>query len=278
MIDNTDRFAELEKIFGTRKPIIGMVHLEPLPGSPRHQGMTIREICDHALEEAHILKNGGINGAIVENFGDYMFLKKVGPEVVSAITYVGAAIAREIPELTLGICVLQTDAIAGMAIAHTIGAKFIRVPYYTETYVVDAGMMDSCAGEVLRYRKYLNANVKIFADVHIKHGYPLSQRPIGESARDTEHRGLADAILVTGIATGAETNPLDVIEVKKSVERTPVIVASGVDEVNFLSYKDYADGVILGTRIKKDNNTEAPTDPEKVKRFMQVVNANWTRR
>ena len=118
-------------------------------------------------------------------------------------------------------------------IANTIGGKFIRVPYYTETYIVDAGMMDSIAAETLRYRKYLNADVKIFADVHIKHGYPLSQRPIAESAQDAEHRGLADAILVTGIATGAETKVDDVREVKQAVASTPVFVASGVDEKEF---------------------------------------------
>ena len=275
MIDTTDRFEELKKIFGTRKPIIGMVHLEPLPGSPRHTGMSMKEISDRALEEAHILKNGGVHGAIIENFGDYMFLKKVGPEVVSAMTYVATNIAREIPDLPLGLCVLQSDAISGMAIANTVGAKFIRVPYYAETYVVDAGLMDSVAAEVLRYRKFLNADIKIFADVHIKHGYPLSQRPIGESAQDLEHRGMADAILVTGKATGAQTSADDVKEVKMAVHKTPVIVASGVDEVNVASYKDYADGVILGTRIKKDNNTEAPTDPEKVKSFMKAVKAVW---
>ncbi len=117
--------------------------------------------------------------------------------------------------------------------------------------------------------------MKIFADVHIKHGYPLSQRPIGQAAKDTEHRGLADAILVTGIATGAETKVDDVQEVKEAVDYTPVFVASGVDENNCAAYKDLADGVILGTRIKKDNDTEAPIDPDKLNRFMKVVRKTW---
>jgi uncharacterized protein len=191
----------------------------------------------------HILcHDAGVEGAILENFGDYMFLKRVPPETVAAMTYVGAEIARHVPGLTLGLCVLQSDAIAGMAIAHTVGGRFIRVPYYTETYVVDTGLMDSIAAETLRYRKFLGADVKIFADVHIKHGYPLSQRPIGQAARDTEHRGMADAILVTGVATGAETNPADVQEVKSSLDCTPVIVASGVDEHNFNHYQQFADG------------------------------------
>jgi membrane complex biogenesis BtpA family protein len=270
-----DKFLEIEKAFGARKPIIGMVHLAPLPGSPRHEGASMKEITDLALSDAHLLREAGVDGAIVENFGDVMFYKRVPPETISAMTYVAGNIAREVPGLVLGMCVLQSDAVAGMAIANTIGAKFIRVPYYTETYVVDAGLMDSVAAEVLRYRKFLNADVKIFADVHIKHGYPLSQRPIGQAAKDTEHRGLADAILVTGIATGAETKADDVKEVKDAVEYTPVFVASGVDENNLPEYKDIADGAILGTRIKIDNDTEAPIDPEKLGRFMKVARSVW---
>lgn len=271
----TDEFADLERIFGTRKPIIGMVHLPPLPGSPRHNGDSMKKITDFAVKEAQMLKEAGINGAIVENFGDVMFYKRVPPETIAAITYVGAAITREVPGLTLGICALQSDAIASIAIANTIGGKFVRVPYYTETYIVDAGMMDSIAAEALRYRKFLGADVKIFADVHIKHGYPMLQRPIGQAAADTEHRGCADAILVTGIATGAETDLSDVKEVKASVHYTPVFVASGVDDKNLGSYSKYADGVILGTHIKKDNDTEAPIDPAKLKHFMDVAHKVW---
>jgi predicted TIM-barrel enzyme len=120
-----------------------------------------------------------------------------------------------------------------------------------------------------------NADVKIFADVHIKHGYPLSQRPIGQAAYDTEHRGLADAILVTGIATGAQTDAADVKEVKEAVHATPVFVASGVDEQNLPLYQNYADGAILGTRIKFDNDTEAPIDPAKLADFMRVARSVW---
>jgi uncharacterized protein len=270
-----DKFAEFERVFATRKPIIGMVHLAPLPGSPRYDGMSMQEISDLALGDARILKDAGVDGAIVENFGDVMFFKRVPPETIAAMTYVAANIARQVPGLVLGLCVLQSDAIASLAIANTIGAKFIRVPYYTETYVVDAGLMDSIAAETLRYRKFLNADVKIFADVHIKHGYPISQRPIGQAAYDLEHRGLADAILVTGIATGAQTKSDDVKEVKEAVHATPVIVASGVDEQNLPLYKNYSDGAILGTRIKFDNDTEAPIDPKKLAAFMKAARTVW---
>lgn len=272
-----DKFAELERVFGTRKPIIGMVHLAPLPGSPRYDGTSMNEIAEMAIADARLLRDAGFDGAIIENFGDIMFLKKVRPETIAAMTFAAAGIAKAVPDLVLGLCVLQSDAIAALAIAHVIGGKFVRVPYYTETYIVDAGMMESIAAEALRFRKYLNMDVKIFADVHIKHGYPLSQRPISHAARDIEHRGMADAILVTGLETGYETEAMDVKEVKEAVDHTPVLVASGVDEFNFPDYKDFSDGVIIGTRLKQDNDTEGPLDPEKIRRFIQVVNKNWAK-
>ena len=270
-----DKFAELERIFGTRNPIIGMVHLAPLPGSPRYEGMSMAEITRLAINDAQTLVAGGINAAIIENFGDMMFEKRVHPETIAAITYAATKIAEAVPELTLGICVLQSDAIASLSIARIVGAKFVRIPYYTETYIVDAGMMDSVAAEALRYRAYRNLDIKIFADVHIKHGYPLSQRPIGQAARDCEHRGLADAILVTGLETGGETDPTDVMEVKKAVDATPVIVASGVDVNNVTAYKDFADGVIVGTSLKVDGDNDEPIDLTRVSAFMKASAAIW---
>lgn len=276
MTSSKDKFKALEDIFRTSKPIIGMIHLDPLPGSPRYENESMEDIAESALEEAHKLHEGGFHGAIMENFGDYMFLKRVNPETVAAMTYVASEIRRNLPDLTLGICVLQSDAIAALAIAHIVGADFVRVPYYTETYIVDAGVMESIAADALRYRNYLNIDVKIFADVHIKHGYPLSQRPIWQSARDAEHRGMADAILVTGIETGKDTDPSDVKAVKEAVNSTPVFVASGVDKENFHSYQDYADGVIVGTRLKEGNKTEAPLDTRKISEFMDVVQKIWS--
>jgi len=125
-----------KKMFKAKIPVIGVVHLSPLPGSPCY---------------------------IVENFGDKMFLKKVGPEVVAVMTYIAKEIKESI-SVPIGMCVLQSDAIAGLAISKAVGAEFIRVPYYTETYIVDAGMMESIAAETLRYRKFLESDVKIFAD------------------------------------------------------------------------------------------------------------------
>lgn len=262
----------LEKIFKTKIPVIGVVHLQPLPGAPRYEEMPIKEIARLAVEEAKAMAENGINGLIVENFRDMMFKKRVGPETVAPMTYIANEVKNAV-SVPIGLCVLQSDPISGIAISKTIGADFIRVPYYTETYIVDAGLMESVAADVLRYRKFIGAsNVKIFADVHIKHGYSLSVRPIEESAEDAVERGLADAIIVTGKKTGGKTDPSDVKRVREYLPEVPLIVGSGVSASNIEEYfPALADSIIVGTSLKKDGKTEEKIDPQRVKDFIKVV-------
>jgi membrane complex biogenesis BtpA family protein len=170
-------------------------------------------------------------------------------------------------------CVLQSDPIAALAICKTIGGKFIRAPYYTETYIVDAGMMESTAADTLRFRNFIGVrDVKIFADVHIKHGYSLSRRAIQESAEDAYERGLADALIVTGKKTGGKTAPEDVISVKNYLPHVPLFVGSGVDASNVNEYfPTHADAIIVGTSLKKDGKTEESVDPRRIKELIRVV-------
>ena len=261
-----------EEMFGKRLPIIGVVHLQPLPGAPRYEGMPVKEIAREAVEEAAIMIENGIDGLIVENFRDMMFKKLVGAETVAAMTFIASEVTSGF-KVPVGLCVLQSDPISGLAIAKAVDGKFIRVPYYTETYVVDTGMMESVAADALRFRKMIDAkDVKIFADVHIKHGYPLSRRPIEESAEDAYERGLADAIIITGRKTGGKTRPEDVRVVREYLPEVPLIVGSGVTPENLEEYfPSPGDAVIVGTSLKRGGKTEAPIDPERVRRFSRSM-------
>lgn len=256
--------------FKTPKPVIGMVHLPPLPGAPRYNGERMSDLADLAVREAQKLEAAGFDGLNVENFGDVMFRKRVGPETVAALTYVARAI-KENTRLPIGLCVLQSDALAALAIAHVVEAQFVRVPYYTETYVVDAGLMESCAAEALRFRKFLGSDALIFADVHIKHGYPLAQRPIEESAEDAVERGLADALIVTGRKTGGPTNPDDLRRVKGAVPEWPVLVGSGMSVEDVDEVLSIADGAIVGSSLKFDGRPENLIDPARAETLMEAV-------
>jgi hypothetical protein len=234
--------------------------------------MSVKEIARRGVEEAKIMADNGINGLIIENFRDMMFKKRAGPETIATMTYAANEIANNV-RIPIGLCVLQSDPIAAIAICKAVGGKFVRAPYYTETYIVDAGMMESIAADTLRFRNTINAqDVQIFADVHIKHGYPLEQRPIEESAEDAYERGLADAIIVTGRKTGGKTDPQDVVRVRKYLPKVPLFVGSGVGVGNIREYfPEFADGIIVGTSLKKSGKTEEPVDPQSVKDLLRAV-------
>ncbi len=261
-----------DELFGVKVPVISVLHLDPLPGTPLYTGKTVKAIADDIVEEAKMLERNGVDGLIIENFGDKMFCKRVGPEIVAAMSVIAMRV-RDAVQIPIGICILQSDGMADIAIAKAVGADFVRIPYYTETSVVDAGLMDSIAADVLRFRKYLEADVKIFADVHIKHSYPLMQRPIEHAAEDCRERGLADAVIVTGRKTGGATDPQDIIRVRRALPDLPLVVGSGVSLENVDEYLDYVNAIIVVSSLNTDGRVEAKPDEKRVKAFMGRIKA-----
>lgn len=261
----------MEELFGAKKPIIGMVHLPPLPGSPGYKGRDLGKILERALKDARALEGGGVDGLIVENLGDAPYLKtNVGAETVSAM----AVIVREVVDavkIPVGVNVLRNDVKAALAIAHVTGGRFIRANVFTEAVLTDQGIIEASAPELLRYRSRLGAKVKIFADVHGKHGASLTPRPIEQSAMDAAHRGLADALIVSGPRTGTEPKLEDLKRVKEAVLDKPVIVGSGVRRENIVELLRHADGAIVGTSFKVNGKVENPVDEERVKALLAVV-------
>jgi len=260
------------ELFRVKKPIVGMVHLLPLPGSPRYEGLGLDRISERAVQDAKHLESGGVDGLIVENFGDAPYLKaNVGPETISAM----ASIAKEVidtVEVPIGINVLRNDAKAALAVACAAGGKFVRVNVFAEAIVGDQGIIEACAPELIRYRRQLGAEeIKIFADIHVKHGALLTPRPIEESAMDAAYRGLADALIVTGPRTGVEPKLENLMRVKKAVPDRPVLVGSGIDKENIAKLLKHADGAIVGTSLKSGGVVDNPVDEKRVKALMAAV-------
>lgn len=262
---------EFFKLFQSFKPLIGMVHLLPLPGSPGYKG-SLEEVIARAVEDVKALENGGIDGLLVENYGDVPFVpSEVGPETVAAMTVV----VREILKKTkkpLGINVLRNDSIASMAMATTLDCYFIRVNVHVGVVATDQGLIEGKAFETLRYRAILKSRVYIFADVFVKHGKNMDQTTISQAARDGVVRGLADGVIVTGGATGNQIDIDDLMEVKYAVSDVPVLAGSGVDAEKLPDILSIGDGVIVGTSIKKNGKTENPVDEAKVRELVDVRN------
>lgn len=262
----------LEELFGVKKPIIGMVHLLPLPGSPNYEGGGIGHILERAVQDVKNLETGGINGLIVENLGDAPYLKtNVGPETISAMALVVKDVIDTV-DVPVGVNVLRNDVKAALAVAYVTGGRFIRANVFTNTVVTDQGIIEASASELLRYRRYLGAEeTKIFADVHVKYGLPLSPVSIEQSAKEAAYRGFADALIVTGVRTGIEPDLKNLTRVRKAVPDRPLLVGSGATKENIPKLLECADGAIVGTSLKVEGITENPVDGERVKTFMAKV-------
>jgi membrane complex biogenesis BtpA family protein len=252
------------------RALIGMVHLLPLPGSPAAR-QTLQTITALALADAQALRQAGFDALIVENFGDAPFrATRVDPHTVAAMTLIARAI-REQVDLPLGINVLRNDALAAIAIATTCGAGFVRINVHCGVYATDQGIIEGRADDNLRYRQSLGSQVAIFADVHVKHARPLSCPGIADAAAETAYRGRADALIVSGTATGRPTDLDEVRAIKTAVPDRPVYVGSGATADNIRSLLAIADGAIVGTAIKQDGRTTAPVDPARAAAFVRAA-------
>lgn len=259
-------------LLGASRPLVGMVHLAPLPGSPRWGG-SMAEVVERAVTDARAIEAGGLDALLVENYGDAPFTAgPVDAATVAAMSVVVAEIRRAV-RLPLGINVLKNDARAGLAIAAATGARFIRVNVHVGAVVGDQGLIQSDAYATLRYRRLLGADVRIFADVQAKHGVPLAPVELEQEARDAVGRGLADALVVSGRATG-EATPLEEVErVRAAVRDVPVLVGSGVTPESVAELLAVADGAIVGTFLKRDGRLANPVDPDRVKQLVEAARA-----
>lgn len=258
-----------KELFSCEKAIIGMVHLLPLPGSPNYKG-NMELVFERAMADALALKEGGVDGILVENFWDLPY-KKVpdDPETVAAMAVVVKEIVK-MSGLPVGINMLRNGGVQALCIAHVTGAKFIRVNVLTEAFVTDQGIIEGIAAELLRKRSYLNSDVKILADVHVKYAKPLYERPTTLSAKELVERGLADAVVVSGTRTGEPPN-LKTLKAIKEAVNVPVIVGSGLNLGNVERYLSVADGAIVGTYFKRNGKIGEPVEIDRVISFMKKV-------
>ncbi len=252
------------------KTLIGVVHLRPLPGSPRWQG-NLEAVLELAVKDAEAYERGGAHALFVENFGDVPFTKtSVGPETVAAMTAAGRAV-RQAVKLPIGFNVLRNDARAALAICAACSGSFIRVNVHTGAMLTDQGLIEGDAYHTLRFRAAICPGTEIFADVHVKHAVPLGDWNIEDSARDTMERGLADALIVSGSGTGMATDVADVQRVRSACPRAKILLGSGVTLENARVYLNVADGFIVGTSLKLGGKLANPVDSKRVAELVKAM-------
>ena len=250
-------------------PVIGMLHLPALPGSPRNT-LGVNAIIEWVLKDSEALYRGGVDALLMENFGDVPFHPTHVPaHTIAFMTAIGREVKRAF-DLPLGVNVLRNDAMSAIAVASAISAVFIRVNIHTDARVTDQGLIQGMAHETLRYRKLLGSDVQLFADVDSKHSAPLAARDLESEVEELVSRGCADAVIVTGPATGKET-ALEDLQIAKRVAHAPVYAGSGVDARNVAAILQIADGVIVGTALKHDGVTTNAVDSQRVQAFIYAV-------
>jgi hypothetical protein len=260
----------LETIFPNPKPIIGMIHVGALPGTPANR-LSVAELVATAVAETRVYRAAGVDGLLVENMHDTPYLRGgVGPEIVASMSLIAQAVKAE-SGLPVGAQILAGANLAALAVAHAAGLDFIRAEGYAFAHVADEGLIESCAAELLRYRRLLGAErVQVWADVKKKHSSHAltADLSLGATAAAVEFlRG--DAVIITGNVTGAPPQLSDLAEAKAAC-RLPALLGSGVEADNLAGFHATADGFIIGSYFKVDGYWANAVDARRVEQLLAV--------
>jgi membrane complex biogenesis BtpA family protein len=261
----------MTSLFESSKPVIGVIHVGALPGTPRGS-RSVAELVRQAKDEARVYRESGVDGVIIENMHDVPYLKgEVGPEIVAAMTAIGVEVKAE-GGLPVGIQILAGANIEAMAVAHAAGLDFIRAEGYAYAHVADEGIIEASAAKLLRYRKMIGAErVQVWTDVKKKHSAHAitADVSLGQTAETVEFMG-ADCVIVTGSVTG-EAPKVDDVKETKSYCHLPVFLGSGISESNIEQFYNQADGFIVGTYFKVDSLWSNTVDPARVRQFINKL-------
>ncbi|MNI21436.1 putative sgc region protein SgcQ [compost metagenome] len=260
-------------IFKTDKAIIGMIHLKALPGSPHFKGGSLNHIFDFAMNDVRALEEGRVDGLMIENAWDIPFSKPedIGMETVAALAALTERIKQE-TNLPIGLNVLANGIIPALSVAKATDLPFVRVNQWVNAYVANEGLIEGASAKALRYRSNIKGeNIKIFADVHVKHGSHsiVADRSLADQTRDAIFFD-ADVLIATGNRTGDETSTDEVQGIKSNTD-LPVIVGSGMTTNNAKKILSLCNGCIVGSYVKKDGLWWNPVDANRVKELMEVV-------
>lgn len=257
-------------VFGGKAPVIGMVHMYALPGSPGFDG-DLNAVIDRAVQDAQSLEEGGVDALLVENFHDYPFYPiTIEPETVAAATVVAREVSR-ITKLPLGINILRNSWKASLGIAAAVDAQFIRLNILTDAAVTDQGIINSEAHLVARYKKHIGGeHILTLADLLTKHARPLVERPVGVIAEDMLNRGGADAIILAGDNTAMPPSLDRLAQVKEAMPDAPIILGSGMTAKHAAKYAEVADGAVFGYGSKPDNDMDKHASADLAREFVKL--------
>jgi len=254
------------------KSVIAMIHTEALPGTPKYKG-DMKKIISTAIGEAEIYKDSGVDSIMIENMHDIPYINNnSGPEIISAMAIIAYEVKAK-TDLPVGIQILAAANKEAVAVAHSAGLDFIRAEGFVFAHVADEGIIESNAGELLRYRKQIGADdILVLTDIKKKHSshFITSDVSIVETAKAAEFF-LSDGLIITGTSTAAEADIEELSQIRKNTN-LPILIGSGITYENIDNYFNLADAFIIGSHFKFNGNWINKVDKTRVKGFMTKIN------
>lgn len=263
--DSTSKITMISKIFKTKRPNIGMIHLPPLPGYPNHLGMDA--VIKKALKDLQILQNAGFNGVLVENDSDQPHQIGVSQTIIKAFTQVMEKVVKK-AKIPVGMEIIY-DMLETIKVAKKVKAQFVRLDVFVDNVETKWGKIPAQAEEIVRLKKRLHVNnLLLFTDIQVKHAKMLDKKTLEQSTREAMAYG-SNALIITGSWTGLPPSLADCKKVKK-IANIPVLVGSGLTAKNANILLKYCDGAIVGTSIKTGNSV----DYKKARELIKATQSN----
>lgn len=255
--------------------ILCMIQPDPLPGSYRHDLMSINTIVDNVLKETEMVQSNGFDGIILQNMNDMPVKQIANPETIAYMTRIGFEIKKRFPQLIMGILV-NWDGVAGLSVADAVGADFVRVEHlFTGAEVTSAGILEAQCVDIANLRKNIKTNIAVYADIYEIHGVPIGKTSISMAAWQAIHEAFADGLFLSGVSSEESISKYN--EVREKLPNTPIFLGGGATGDNIFELMKKFDGVSVATWIK-NGDMKNPIDPEKAEKFVAEANKGYNTR
>ena len=252
-----------------KQPVIGMIHLRPLPGSAEYDNCGIGPVLERAMDDGRLLEEGGVDAILIQNTGDIPATGDIGPETIAHMAAIGTLLRREL-KTPFGVNILANGAESALAVAQAIDAAFIRIKVYVGAVVGIGGVIQGAAQRVQNFIHKIGAqNIEIAADVYDRTSRPLVDMPIEEAAHYASFHGGAHALVITGASVD---DSLDRIKrVKSTVVDKPIYIGGGTTKDNVAQFLSICDGVIVGNAVKIGPEFQGQVNRDRLKEYMEAV-------
>jgi uncharacterized protein len=269
-MSSTAMSENFRSVFGPRKPVIGMVHLGALPGSPLYDPQGgLGALVESAAQDLEALQQAGFDAVMFGNENDRPYELKVDTASTATMAFVIGQL-RSMIKVPFGVNVLW-DAKSSIALAAATGASFVR-EIMTGSYASDMGPWTPDAGAAMRYRDRLGRrDLALLFNVSAEFAWSLDRRSLAERARSAVFSSIPDAVLVSGAITGEAAALSDLAAVKQALPSTPVLANTGVKHETVAEVLQVADGCIVGSSLKVDGHTWNAVDAKRAQEFMRLA-------